>query len=447
MKTFLCLPFFTVCCVLLFSLVKGKEVISVYTTTNGSTVHVNQNFRHGQRIEVPLGKLTNDATREGVIQINSLLNFNHHVAIGDGAGSENGGNTDDSSGSRNANKISSSGNKSNLVGTSLSAKKEIEEPLPEYCKDKEQINRFVPLVTKLPHDDCPSGVEGKLLEGINRRRACARLPPLKLSPKLSTEASAEALRSLHSFARFKPVRSTVAHYVRSEWTNFASSRINERYFNLLASWDDHHRGRPYLSSLSRYFTAKEWAEVGEIGIGCAGVDLSASKDEEEDLDGDGVADPKRLPPYCAHEGEKLREISSNISVPVTACPADVLEQAIEGFAQQRVCSGLPRLVHTPEMAVLATRRDTPIAGQYTIGKEAPQEERVIDLAGLDIFSKWEEWNGLPWYVPGGNGGNDRYFTAEEWARTREFGVGCATYHYAPSKKNLFWLVAYFKYPN
>ena len=144
---------------------------------------------------------------------------------------------------------------------------------------------------------------------------------------------------------------------------------------------------------------------------------------------------------------------------MTACPADVLEQAIEGFAQQRVCAGLPRLVHTPEMAVLATRwannqstnglwyqPGTAIAGQYTIGKEAPQEERVIDLAGLDIFSKWEEWNGLPWYVPGGNGGNDRYFTAEEWARTREFGVGCATYHYAPSKKNLFWLVAYFKYP-
>ena len=130
------------CCAPFFSpvVVEGKEVISVYTT-NGSTVHVNQNFRHGQRIEVPLGKLTNDPTREGVIQINSLLNFNHHVAIGDGAGSENGGNTDDSSGSRNANKISSSGNKSNLVGTSLSAKKEIEEPLPEYCKDKEQVRQ------------------------------------------------------------------------------------------------------------------------------------------------------------------------------------------------------------------------------------------------------------------------------------------------------------------
>ncbi len=142
MKTFLCLPLFSFCCVLLFSLVKGKEVISVYTTTNGSTVHVNQNFRHGQRIEVPLGKLTNDPTREGVIQINSLLNFNHHVAIGDGAGGEGGDNTDDSSGSRNAKKIGNNESKNNLVGTSSSAaNKEIEQPLPEYCKDKEQVKQ------------------------------------------------------------------------------------------------------------------------------------------------------------------------------------------------------------------------------------------------------------------------------------------------------------------
>ena len=31
----------------------------------------------------------------------------------------------------------------------------------------------------------------------------------------------------------------------------------------------------------------------------------------------------------------------------------------------------------------------PIAGQYTIGKDAPQSKRVIDLRDLDIFSKWD----------------------------------------------------------
>ena len=120
---------------------------------------------------------------------------------------------------------------------------------------------------------------------------------------------------------------------------------------------------------------------------------------------------------------------------------------------------MPRLIHTPEMATLATewannqsagglgwyQPNTPIAGQYNVGKDAPLSAEVIDLHELDIFNRWDEWKGLPKYVPG-NGEPDRYFTPEEWARTREFGIGCAAYPYQPSKKNLFWIVVFFKHP-
>ncbi len=342
------------CCAPFFSpvVVEGKEVISVYTT-NGSTVHVNQNFRHGQRIEVPLGKLTNDPTREGVIQINSLFNFNHHVSFGDGAGGDSGDNNGDESSTgnnnnggrgRNAKKIGNGKySKSGLGGPSTN---EIEAPLPEYCSDKEQvnkgnflfkcyqifsflpyqINRFAHVITHIPHDGCPSVIDGKLLEGINRRRACGRMAPLTLSVKLSAEATAEALRMLPNVKGWKPTRANVGHYWTSYWSNYASN-INERYFNLLAYWDDNNRGRPFMRNLDRYFSAKEWAKVKEIGIGCAGrfarngvynrgtllmalfeqpitpSDSHTPEDEHEDEDGDGVADPKRLPPYCAHERE------------------------------------------------------------------------------------------------------------------------------------------------
>ncbi len=354
MKKFLCPLFtpsllFTVCYALLFSpVVKGKEVIAVYTT-NGSTVHVNQNFRHGQRIEVPLAQLTNDTTREGFIQINSLLNFNHHVAIGDGAAGDYGsliGNISDAEGSREPKKIASGAEANELSGASAEDKGK--EPLPAYCKDKEQvsdmqnvlllkcihhhlfyyqINRFVHVITQIPHDGCPSNIDAKLLEGINRRRACDRMAPLTLSAKLSTEAATEALRMLPNVKGFKPTRPSVGHYWASYWSSYAS-KVDQRYFNLLAYWDDSNRGRPYLKALNRYFNSKEWAETKEIGIGCAGRfarngvynrgtllmaifenptqaanDTHKPEDEREDLDGDGKLDARRLPPYCAHESK------------------------------------------------------------------------------------------------------------------------------------------------
>ena len=65
---------------------------------------------------------------------------------------------------------------------------------------------------------------------------------------------------------------------------------------------------------------------------------------------------------------------------------------------------MPRLIHTPEMATLATewannqsagglgwyQPNTPIAGQYNVGKEAPLSAEVIDLHELDIFNRWDE---------------------------------------------------------
>ena len=354
MKTFLCLPFFTVCCVLLFSLVKGKEVISVYTTTNGSTVHVNQNFRHGQRIEVPLAQLTNDTTQEGFIQINSLLNFNHHVAIGDGAAGDYGsliGNISDAEGSREPKKIASGAETNELSGASAEDKGK--EPLPAYCKDKEQvsdmqnvlllkcihhhlfyyqINRFVHVITQIPHDGCPSNIDAKLLEGINRRRACDRMAPLTLSAKLSTETATEALRMLPNVKGFKPTRPSVGHYWASYYSK-VDKKVDERHFNLLAYWDDSNKGRPQLKAHNRYFNRQEWAETKEIGIGCAGrlalncvynrgsllmalfdrpttqattaTANATDKPENERNDGligDGkLTDAKRLPPYCADE--------------------------------------------------------------------------------------------------------------------------------------------------
>ncbi len=256
------LPYFITFLLVFYpTLNQAKEVISVYTT-NGSTVHVNQNFRHGQRIEVPLGKLTDDPTREGVIQINSLLNFNHHVAIGDGADGGVGGSggltgknsIDDGSGNRNAKKIGNgkqgTSGKNSLGGSAS----EIEEPLPEYCKDKEQvsryyqivylklflffifhihtpkiqIHRFANVVAKIPHDDCPNNLDSKLLEGINRRRACARMAPLTLSAALSAEAATEVVFKVTHFKTFKTKRN-VGFYARSWWNNYGK-RVSRECF-------------------------------------------------------------------------------------------------------------------------------------------------------------------------------------------------------------------------
>ncbi len=196
-----------------------------------------------------------------------------------------------------------------------------------------QINRFVHFITQIPHDGCPNNIDTKLLEGINRRRACDRMAPLTLSANLSTEATTEALRMLPNVKDFKPTRPSVGHY----WTSYYSKvdrKVNERRFNLLAYWDDSNKGRPQLKAHNRYFSRQEWAETKDIGIGCAGrLALNGvynrgsllmalfdrptqattapanvtDKPENERIDGldsDGkLTDAKHPPPYCADESK------------------------------------------------------------------------------------------------------------------------------------------------
>ncbi|KAH9389468.1 hypothetical protein TYRP_023279 [Tyrophagus putrescentiae] len=140
--------------------------------------------------------------------INSLLNFNHHVSFGDGAGGDSGDNNDDE----------------NSSGKGRNSKK--------YWQ-RQKINRFIHVITHIPHDGCLSGIDVKLLEGIYCRRACVRMAPITFSAKLSTETATKALRMLPNVKGWKPTRANVGHYWTSYWSNYASN-INERYFNLLA---------------------------------------------------------------------------------------------------------------------------------------------------------------------------------------------------------------------
>ncbi len=208
-----------------------------------------------------------------------------------------------------------------------------------------QINRFVHLITQISHDGCPSNIDAKLLEGINRRRACDRMAPLTLSANLSTEATTEALRMLPNVKGFKPTRPSVGHYWASYYSK-VDKKVDERHFNLLAYWDDSNKGRPQLKAHNRYFTRQEWAETKEIGIGCAGrlalncvynrgsllmalfdrpttqattaTANATDKPENERNDGligDGkLTDAKRLPPYCADESKVKLHVFSFIKI-------------------------------------------------------------------------------------------------------------------------------------
>ena len=146
---------------------------------------------------------------------------------------------------------------------------------------------------------------------------------------------------------------------------------------------------------------------------------------------------------------------------VSVCTPEINQAVVEELAAQRHAQHLPPLKTTPEMmrsakqwanakgAGVNYKRDAANVGEYTINVRNLPDTNPIDLSKTDLFAEWRQspLASRPWYMGGEEGkgeGEGRRFTDAEWARTREFGIGCGTW--SDQGAIVFWLTLHFRYP-
>ena len=146
---------------------------------------------------------------------------------------------------------------------------------------------------------------------------------------------------------------------------------------------------------------------------------------------------------------------------VRVCTPEIIKAVVEELAAQRRAQHLPPLTISPEMTVSAGqwanargagsnyKPGYATAGEYTISvRQYPHTKRVIKLSKTDLFAEWRQakLGNRPWYM-GEGGAEGRRFTAQEWAQTSEFGIGCGTWDNYPRQDSIiFWLTLHFRYP-
>lgn len=87
-----------------------------------------------------------------------------------------------------------------------------------------------------------------------------------------------------------------------------------------------------------------------------------------------------------------------------------------------------------------------VRGEYaTEHGEGRTPGKQLSLSSFDLFADWRasSMGQRPWYCDKTK--KLRVFTEGEWAKTREYGIGCATGMTGKYGSNL-WLVLHFRYP-
>ncbi len=142
---------------------------------------------------------------------------------------------------------------------------------------------------------------------------------------------------------------------------------------------------------------------------------------------------------------------------VNVCTPEIIQAVVEELAAQRRAEHLPLLAISPEMTASAGqwanakgaganyKPGYATAGEYTTSVRGYPDTKPIDLSKTDLFTEWRQSKlaSRPWYMGEGKG-DGRRFTAQEWARTREFGIGCGTW--SNQGASIFWLTLHFRYP-
>lgn len=166
-------------------------------------------------------------------------------------------------------------------------------------------------------------------------------------------------------------------------------------------------------------------------------------------------------PFSLHLYHLPLQKLSSIAVGVSVCTPEINQAVVEELAAQRHAPHLPPLETTPEMmqsakewanakgAGFSYKRGTATVGEYTINVGNLPDTKPIDLSKTDLFAEWRQSTlaSRPWYMGGEEGkgeGEGRRFTDAEWARTREFGIGCGTW--SDQGTGTFWLTLHFRYP-